>query len=109
MSTEGSAPAGATVEAVVEAPTAAAGAGRHPPPAKVKKVRHFYGIAPKILSREIVPICHRKSHRLSPPTRSDFRLCHHQTGGAMVVCHLLTGEAPLYGACRSWRAMRPVG
>jgi hypothetical protein len=50
MSTEGSAPAGATVEAVVEAPTAAAGAGRHPPPAKVKMVRHFYGIAPKILS-----------------------------------------------------------
>lgn len=32
MSTEGSLPAGAAVEAVVEAPTAAAGAGRHVPP-----------------------------------------------------------------------------
>lgn len=50
MSTEGSLPAGATVEAVVEAPTAAAGAGRRELPAKVKMASHFYGIAPKTLS-----------------------------------------------------------
>jgi len=105
MSTEGSAPAGATVEAVGEAPTAAAGAGRHPPPAKVKKVRHFYGIAPKILSPRTMSIWHRKSQWLSPPTRSHFNGLSPPIGWRDVLCHLETHDLVRPAGCRASGAM----
>lgn len=91
MSTEGSLPAGATVEAVVEAPTAAAGAGRRELPAKVKMLRHFYGIAPKSLSPRTMSIWHRKSQWLSPPTRSHFKSLAPPTGSRGALCHRETG------------------
>lgn len=94
MSTEGSAPAGATVEAVVEAPTAAAGAGRRQLPAKVKMVPHFYGIAPKILSPRTSSIWHRKSQWLSPPTRSLSLSLAPPIAWRESVCHLAACELP---------------
>lgn len=90
MLTEGSLPAGTTVEAVVEAPTAAAGAGRRELPAKVKVVPHFYGIAPKILSLGIGSIWHRKSRQLSPLTRSHFSSLAPSVTWRDALCHLET-------------------